>query len=66
MIYYFINMTAEEFFWCIFIGFIIAGVVIGIITAIAEKIAENIERKREMERRACKRYNAPIRPVRRY
>ena len=66
MIYYFINMTAEEFFWCIFIGFIIAGVVIGIITAIAEKTAENIERKNEKRRRAYKHYNAAIRPTRRY
>ena len=63
---YLLNMTADEFFWRVFLGFVIAFVVIGIITAIADKIAERIDRKREIERRAFKRYNAPIRPTRRY
>lgn len=63
---YLLNMTPNEFFWRVFLGFVIAFVVIGIITVIADKIAERIDRKREIERRAFKRYNAPIRPGRRY
>ena len=63
---YLMNMTANEYFWRVFLWIVIAGTVIGLITAIMEKIAENIERKRERERRAYKLYNAPIRPTRRY
>ena len=63
---YLMNMTANEYFWHVFLWIVVAGFVIGVITAIIEKIAENIERKREIERRAYKRYNAPIRPTRKY
>lgn len=63
---YLMNMTANEYFWHVFLWIVIAGFVIGVITAIIEKIAESIERKREIERRAYKRYNAPIRPTRKY
>ena len=64
--FYLLNMTADEFFWRVFLWIVVAGAIIGVITAIIEKIAENIEHKNEKRRRACKRYNAPIRPTRRY
>ena len=63
---YLLNMTADEFFWHVFLWIVVAGLVIGLITAIIEKIAESIERKNEKRRRAYQRYNAPIRPTRRY
>ena len=63
---YLMNMTADEFFWRVFLWIVVAFVVIGIITTIIEKIAESIERKNEKRRRAYKLYNAPIRPTRRY
>ena len=63
---YLMNMTANEFFWRVFLWIVVAGLVIGVITAIIEKIAEHIERKNEKRRRAYKYYNAPIRPTRRY
>lgn len=64
--YYLLNMTADEFFWRVFLWIVIAGAIIGVITAILEAIIERRERKKERERRAYKRYNAPIRPTRRY
>lgn len=63
---YLMNMTANEYFWHVFLWIVVTGFVICVITAIIEKIDEHIERKREMKRRACKYYNAPIRPTRRY
>lgn len=66
MIYYLINMTADEFFCRVFIGIVIFAAIVMMITCVCDMIADHIDRKREMERRACKRYNAPIRPARRY
>jgi ABC-type arginine transport system permease subunit len=60
------TMTANEWFWRLFFWIVVAAVVILAITAVFDKIADNIDRKREMERRACKRSGAPIRPTRRY
>lgn len=44
---------------------IVAFVIMIIIDAIIEGIAKAVERKKERERRALKRYNAPIRPAHR-
>lgn len=64
--FYLLNMTADEFFWHVFLWIVIAFVVIGVITAILEAIFCRKERKAENYRRACKHYNASIRPTRRY
>ncbi len=61
-----LNMTADEFFWRVFLGLVIFAAVMMAITAVCDKIAERNDRKREMERRACKRSGASIRPTRRY
>lgn len=63
---YFINPTAEEYFWIVFLYIMAAFVVIGIITFFSDRIAKRIDEKKERERRACKRSGAPIRPTRRY
>ena len=63
---YLLNMTADEFFCRVFIGIVIFAAVVMMITCVCDMIADHIDRKREMERRALKRYNAPIRPGRRH
>lgn len=66
MIYYFINMTPSEFFWCIFVGIVIFAAIVMMITCICDLIADHIDRKREEQRRLCKRLGIPVRPTRRY
>ena len=63
---YLMTMTNDEWFWRLFFWIVVFAVVVLAITAVLDKIAERIDRKREMERRACKRSGAPIRPTRRY
>ena len=63
---YLLNMTADEFFWHVFLWICVAFVVIGVITAVLEAIFCKKEREAEQRRRALKHYNAPIRPGRRY
>lgn len=63
---YFINPTAEEYFWIVFLYIIVTFVAIGLVTFICERVAKRIDEKKERERRAYKRYDAPIRPTRRY
>ena len=63
---YLLNMTADEYFWRVFLCIVIAFVVVGVITAILEAIFCKKEREAEKYRRALKRYNAPIRSTRRY
>lgn len=61
-----LTMTLEERFWGICLQLIIAAVVFIVVYGIIEAMIERYERKREAERRALKRYNAAIRPTRRY
>ena len=61
-----LTMTIDQRFWGMFLQFVIVAAVLLIAYGIFESVAEKIERKREIERRACKRYNAPIRPTHRY
>lgn len=63
---YLLNMTADEFFWHVFLWIVVAGFVIGVLDWIVGVIIACIERKNEKRRRACKRYDVPIRPTRRY
>ena len=61
-----LTMTFEERFWGLVLQVIIVLLIVMVAYGIFEAMAERIEHKRELERRACKRYNAPIRPGRRY
>ena len=63
---YLLNMTPDEWFTSVCFWILVACVIISILTWIAEKILDRKERKREKHRRACKRYDVPIRPTRRY
>lgn len=60
------DYSVDVKFW-IFAGICLA-ILFGIlgIVAIIEAIDERRERRAEERRRACKRYNAAIRPARRY
>lgn len=63
---YFMNsLSTDAKFWLIFAAF--CAIILGLlcIVAIIEAIAERRYRAEE-RRRACKRYNAAIRPARRY
>ena len=63
--FYLLDYSADVKLWILF-G-ICCAILFGIlvITAIIEAVAERRERAEE-HRRALKRYNAPIRPARRY
>jgi len=64
--YFWINSTPETKCWIAFAAFCaIVFAFLGIM-AIIEAIDERRERRAEERRRACKRYNMPIRPARRY
>lgn len=64
--FYLLSMTADEFFWHVFLWIVVAGFVIGVLDWIVGVIIARIERKNEKRRRALKRYDVPIRPTRRY
>ena len=63
---YFMNGLSTDAKFYLIIGFVCA-IILGLlcIVAIIEAIAERRARAEE-RRRACKRYNAAIRPARRY
>ena len=63
---YFINPTAEEYFWIVFLYIIVTFVAVALVTFICERIAKRVDEKKERERRDLKRSGAPIRPTRRY
>ena len=63
---YLLNMTADEFFLHAFLQIMIIFAVVAVITIIGDAIARRIDEKKERERRAYKRYDAAIRPTRRY
>lgn len=63
---YLLNMTAHQYLWVAFAKIMIAFFAVLLITAFIEAIIRRREYKQEQKRRACKRYNAPIRPTRRY
>lgn len=64
--YYLLNMTATEWCWRVCFWLVIVGLALSVIGGIIEELILRNRRKKEMERRAYQRYNAPIRPTRRY
>lgn len=64
---FFMNGLSTDAKFYLIIGFVCA-IILGLlcIVAIIEAIDERRERRAEERRRACKRYNAAIRPARKY
>jgi hypothetical protein len=58
-------MTAEEWMWRVCFWLVIVGFALCVVGGVIEEIVLRNERKKEEERRALKRYNAPIRPAHR-
>ena len=63
---YLLRMTANEFLWTAFLQIMLVFAAVLLLTAVIEAIIRKRELKKERERRAYKRYNASIRPTRRY
>lgn len=63
---YLLRLTANEFLWTAFAKIMLVFLAVLLLTAVIEAIIRKRELKKEQQRRAYKRYNAPIRPTRRY